>query len=801
MAKMLMIKPASGDSSASLFSDANSSSAILDNVPTGTLLKVTGTSGNFYTVEYDSGMPNVFHGGTEMTGTVVAYPSAPMYSDISKTTIIGKVNNGTTCEILNDLHPTMIEIEAVTTEGNLSGFVEVKFIHCDNADEPEVAMFNMRRSAGYLESLDDFANSVIRGEWGNGTARKNNITEAYNSGDIPYTYDQIQTRVNEIMRGSSIPSGSGQTGTVITQHDPLITHSSAPGNKSTHVGHVYKDSKVTVHETKSGWYRITGTKGDGDYTNVWVSATYIRIDGTETEANASKSDGVEVDNDSSNEPTTADGENWMDYIATTSTATYSAGDEYYRKLADKYAFALGSPPKYNKDIDIRYDENITNGDNCITGTGRVFNKTLLSTPAILSICPGSVKMFPNLFGTERASAFDALKEVAKGNQKLLDKINGNDPSRFSGRLYQFKAETAEYAKYLNILCRAAAIMLGIGDELMPNTTSKLKNFDYAYWTVRKSYNPSAAAAADDDKSIWRKFYDALVKTYNQISGAVAEDTTYINFFLNGTETSITEQMNTGTENSPLQGLMEQISDIGSKINYFTQSGFDSSDEELLDAINSIFGTDGGVFDGLSSMANNFLNGGRMVLPRMVTGSQYDRSISCNMKFVSPYGHKYAVFLNCIVPICHILAMSLPRQLSDNMYTYPFLVKCNQLGNFHCDLGVITNVTINRGGSEEISWSTEMLSTEWDVTIEITPLVNELMITSSTHPWLFCQNEMLLSYLSNFCGFDMLANNLETKIEMMKRFTDNVILDLPHSIDNKITDNLHNLLYRIFELSW
>ena len=186
---------------------------------------------------------------------------------------------------------------------------------------------------------------------------------------------------------------------------------------------------------------------------------------------------------------------------------------------------------------------------------------------------------------------------------------------------------------------------------------------------------------------------------------------------------------------------------------------------------------------------------------MVEGSSYGKTISCNLKFMSPYGNKRSVFLRCLVPICHLLAMSLPKQLSDNMYTYPFLIRCAQTGHFNVDLGIISSMTITRGGSNDISWTTDTLSTEWDVTLEITPLVDQLMITSTSHPLLFCKNEMLLDYLSNFCGFDMLANNLQTKVDMMKNFVLAKFAGFPTNIENKVSDTMYNLLKPFFSAKW
>ena len=791
MAKMIMVKPSNGDKSAALFSDPNSSSAIIADVPAGTMLKVIGTEGKYYTVEYDGGMKNELHGGVEPEGTIVAYPSAPMYSDTSKTQIIGNINNGTYCEIIDDLDQTMFNVKAMTTEGMKTGYVEIKYVYCNYSESTQASTFSLRRTmtTRSTKTIEELAREVISNKWGVGSERKRRLTEA------GYDYTAVQNRVNELMGKSTAANVDNTKGTVVNTSS--LRTRSGPGLNYSVVGYIRDGYTVIIHETKNGWHRITATQGTGDISDVWVSGEYIQVGGTNTQGSLTTNNGVILNSSSSGE------DDWGAYISTTSTSKYTANDEYYRLLADKYAYALGFPPRYNEDIDVQYTGLLNVSDDLTTtGTGRVVNKTLLSNPSILSICPGDVKMFPNLFGAKEDSAFAALRELASGNNSLLAKITDDDPGRFSGKLYKFVAKTAEYAKYLNALCRATAIMLGVGDELMPGTSTKLKNFDYEYWTIRKAYNPNAAlSSGGNDKSIFREFVDRVIEVGHRIESTAIDDRSYINFFLNGTETSITETMTTGYNDGPLAGIMNEISNTGAMLHYFTSSGFDTSDDDMVDAIKSIMGSGDGAISGLMNLATNFLSGGRMVLPKQVEGSTYDRTIVCNMKFVSPYGHKCAIFLNCIVPICHILAMTLPKQMSDNMYTFPFLVKCMQLGNFHCDLGVITSLEITRGGSEENSWTVDTLSTEWEVTIGITPLVNNLMMTSSSHPLLFCKNEMLLSYLSNFCGFDMLANNIDTKLQMTKRFFDNVILDIPRSIDNKISDALYNKLNSFFNLSW
>ena len=743
MANIVMVNPASGDDHASLFAGPDTREGVIDSLSKGTMLKVIGSSGNFHIVEYDNGEENITKGGSGNTGTVVSYPYASMYNDIRKSTVIAKINTGTACEIIDDSNTAMIKIKAFTTEGTEEGFVEAKFIYRD--EEESVQTFSLRAP-------------------------------------LPTITTGVVTSQNGV-KCRETPSGWGK-----------------------YVGAFNYNAKLTILETKSGWYKVLGTDGWGIMANVWVSAQYVRLDKSNSTAAVPKADTTpvtkpKVETESkTKDNVTSDGDDWETLFASydSSNLNYTANDEYYKQLASKYTNALGAPPKYNMDIDIQYMDELT------AGSGRVMNKTILSTPSILSICPGKVKMFPNLMGTEKDSVVEAMLEAAGGNTSLKDKINQDDQGRFSGRLYKFEADTANYALYLNALCRACTIMLGIGDELMPNTSVKLKNFDYAYWSIRKTYNPTSAGLSENelqDTSLFRAFGGGLLNSAKRIATGAVDDTTYINFFLNGNETSVSESIVNNTTDSPIAGALNTVSSVAAQLNYFTGSGFDVGGTDVSDALDAVIANGGGVIAGVKEIADNFIKGGRMVLPKMVEGSTYGKSISCNMRFVSPYGNKYSVFLKCIVPICHIIALAFPKQLSDNMYTYPFLVRCAQTGHFNVDLGIISSLTITRGGNDDTSWSIETLATEWDVTMEITPLVDELMISSTSHPVLMCKNEMLLDYLANFCGFDVYANNLGTKFDLMMAFIKNKFTGIPATIENKISDTLYNKLNNYFRLSW
>lgn len=743
MAKMIVINPASGDTVANIFSGKNASSPVLEQVKTGTIIKVISSVGDYYQVACNNTLPNIINGGTLDTGTLIAYPYAPMYKSKNKNSLLANVNNGSKIRILDPSDPNYVKIVAYTTQGDLEGYVEAKFVYRDYESELDL-------------EKDDTQLLTLK---------------------TPYS-DNIRTN---------------QTGTTINTNLPLNCRS-GPGTSYGIIGTLPPSTAVVVTEVKSGWTKISSP------VTGWVSSSYVKITGTEVTGNVSKSDATEIpssstgsDDDTESSFTSEEWEAAFNQFEDTQ-GEFNATDDYYNMLSNRTAFALGAPPKYNMDIDIQYGTT-TNGN-----FGRVYSKTFLSSPSILSLCPGKVTMFPNLIGSQRDGIYEAMVELAGGSaggQSLLSKIKEDEGGIFSGKLYKFEAKTADYAKDLNALCRSMAIMLGIGEKQLPYTNAKLRDFDYAYWTIRKKYNPYAANSSDTDKSIFRNFWPDLVKEGTRLVSNAVDDTTYINFFLNGSETTVTESIGTGVVDSPLESLLGPISEAGSVLNYFTGSGFDVGGADATEAIKAVFEDSGSTLDGLVNLGKNFLSGGRMILPKMLQEATYGRSIACSMKFVSPYGDPYSVFMNCIVPVAHLLAMSLPRQLSDNMYTYPYILRGAQLGSFNLDIGVITNLSIDRGGSDDTCWSIDNLSTEWNVQVELTPLVDELMITGTNHPALFMKNEMLLDYLANYCGFDILANQMSTKLELIATFMNNYVLDIPHALEHRINDELYTKLNSAF----
>lgn len=593
----------------------------------------------------------------------------------------------------------------------------------------------------------------------------------------------------KIRHSSASGSATPTSGTVSSNSG--LNARSGPGKNYAKKGAFPKGTKLTIHKELSGWYYVDG----GKLKNVWVSKQYVvgtsdqgygYLSKTDVKASTGSSD-----NSNDDYAATARRENKIRQAQDTNFSGYSYNsnkrylgtEDYYRELLSKLNNCFGAPPKYNMDIDIQYVSDI--------GLGRVMSQTYYSNPTILSICPGKVKMFPQIFNKKaRDNLFNSIYAAAAGDASVMQKIMKDKHSDIlNGPLYEFSQDTTDYAKRVNLLCRSCAILLNIGDQCMPQTSIKLKNFDYAYWSIRKKYSPSTGKTQNVFTDFWKGGYQALT------SGIT--DQNYVHFLVSNENTSVSESISTSVEPSFLEGILNTTNSVANQLSYFSGVGFNNQMDAKANIDNVLNGIVGE--NGWTKLVDNVLSGGKLKIPQIVGDTNYSQSVSCSLTFMSPYGNPKSVFLWCIVPICHLLAFALPKQLSDSMYSYPYVLKVYQKGWFNSNLAVMSSINITRGGNDGTSWSSQGLATEWTVNFDIAPLYTQLTLPSTDHPFLFMKNDGLIDYLGNLCAFDLKANNLDVKINLLTSFIKNRFTGIPNDIQRWTSDKVSSAVSKVFHL--
>ena len=137
----------------------------------------------------------------------------------------------------------------------------------------------------------------------------------------------------------------------------------------------------------------------------------------------------------------------------------------------------------------------------------------------------------------------------------------------------------------------------------------------------------------------------------------------------------------------------------SKAAYFSFAGYNVSDV-LKPAQDAIANLAGGILDTVGFSGLLALAGSAFVdIPK-----NWENSIAnlpkanYSITLISPYGNVISQMTNIYIPLCMLLAGSLPLQTGNSSYTSPFLCELYDRGRQQTRLGMIDSINIQRGTS-------------------------------------------------------------------------------------------------------
>ena len=217
---------------------------------------------------------------------------------------------------------------------------------------------------------------------------------------------------------------------------------------------------------------------------------------------------------------------------------------------------------------------------------------------------------------------------------------------------------------------------------------------------------------------------------------------------------------------------------------------------------------GGFVDSVLASIKTIVAGGRLIFPNIWQDSQFSRSYTVNMKLVSPSADKLSIFFNILVPMFHILALTLPRQhqssdndvYGDQGYTSPFLVRAYYKGMFNIDMGIINNLSITKGTEGE--WSRDGLPTVMNIDFSIEDLYQRQMMSTNKGDLLtanILSNVAELDYIANSCGININADENARAYRLWQGATTTVSDLYSLSIVGAISQSINNAVNGIF--SW
>lgn len=226
-------------------------------------------------------------------------------------------------------------------------------------------------------------------------------------------------------------------------------------------------------------------------------------------------------------------------------------------------------------------------------------------------------------------------------------------------------------------------------------------------------------------------------------------------------TSITESASSEVGATKLAGLVKGVSDVKKEVDYLTGSGLSKSESQTgmlnsaIEGVSSII-SGGGEGNQVRGALGDAILGFNPLFPEVWKDSSFSRSYNLSFKFHSPYGHQAAIYQNVLQPFLMLLSMVMPVMAAKGSYSQPFVFQMDCPGYFACDLGICTDFSFVKGGSDNL-WTHDGLPRQIDVTMSVKDLYPVLMASNNTRSMYF--NVGMGTFLDNLAGISLFRSDL------------------------------------------
>lgn len=447
--------------------------------------------------------------------------------------------------------------------------------------------------------------------------------------------------------------------------------------------------------------------------------------------------------------------------------------------------------------------------------GSHFMEMMAEAP-ILSIIPGKANFLPDVDEKTKAEVVNAFETQAAKFEEASDDALRQDIAKTMNvqnadmRYFEFLSDHATYIRYVNILCRMNAVMMGIGDEYVPGyedsgmDSYKFKNYDWSGYRLSNSMagRPSQSSALPSNSSnafqSIQDFGNYLANSYNAagggIEGAFAAISAlnlqeyYIDFYINPS-IGYSETFSNGTKESMIASAVGQLGDLSKELGFLLGAGAVRQDGNMAKSSAKFIDEVGNAADGLLGgntfvkkvigNASSILSGSNIFFPELWGSSDFSRSYSVEIDLKTPYGNKKNIFLDLFVPMWHWIALAAPRQTTINTYSSPFICRAYIPGMFSSEMSIVESLTIQKGGDGS-AWSVDGYPLEIKLQINLKDLYNSFSISkinTSQEAYNMLWNHALIDYVSVQSGVNMKQSEYAKKMKVAEALSSSAIRDL------------------------
>ena len=439
--------------------------------------------------------------------------------------------------------------------------------------------------------------------------------------------------------------------------------------------------------------------------------------------------------------------------------------------------------------------------------GRCFAERMVLEAPVICLKPGIPDFLPDSSNDEKKAFLDAIIDASSGSslRDVFASISSASDMDDAIRYYGFKDQYSDMMAKVNIMCKLMAVFLGLSDTPVPwHKSATFGTYDWRYYSFKSVYNDVEFNKSEGSGgSIGAFIKDALGTAEDKLMS----DTQWLRFYVDS-NASFGESASNSTTTSMIESFTEKLEGIAKEIDVI--SGISGTDvgaiaDKAMSSVDTFIQDN---FDGdgalskfmrrISSNSTQILSGGNFLIPEIWSQSEYNKSYSFTITLSTPYGNTKSWYTNIGVPLCHILGLCLPQQLSANTYKSPYLVKCYSKGWFNCEYGIIDSVSIEKGSDN--SWSVGGLPNEVKVSLSVRDLYSTLSIPVKPYedPATFL-NTGMLEFLMVNCGVDITNQDMSNRLKIWTTILKNNFTDRFTSKPDEIQNYFKNQLQHLFNV--
>lgn len=431
---------------------------------------------------------------------------------------------------------------------------------------------------------------------------------------------------------------------------------------------------------------------------------------------------------------TTEWENTSDYQAQLDAGDTAASMKFWDQLYGGYAEAyslkshrsiIGLPLQFLPNADMRVGSSTY---------GKQYMEEIIYDSAVACIKPGGPVINPKWsddYGNSNAPEYsngDAVSSLmatfgkwkaywdmfkdkgpAEGFKQFLYSVFKGSSARF----YSFMQDYTHYTHYVNTLCHMFIAWLDIGDLEYTTSagTKKYMNFNEYHEEI------------ETDKGLGMGYqygYDTAVYAYYSPESSINQS-----FTNETTESQLSATIREASNVSKEWGFLMNAAGLEKGAGLFNWSSIGS----VISSVTSRIPVVGRLFGNLSEGVTTVLAGNNISLPEIYSDSDTATQHTFKIKLVSPYGDRESIFWYVLRPLAKLLAFSLPRQYGPNSYTSPFIVQAFSKGQFNCQLGIVTELSVTRGGNGGESHTVHHLPTELEVNLTIADMYEKVFLSN------------------------------------------------------------------------